>query len=94
MTEIIKGWWHNGKSAQFYHLRDKDQREIDLVLVRDGVAHPVEIKKAAAPSLRDVRHFKALETSGLRRGAGVLVCLCPLPLPLSADDWAMPVGLL
>lgn len=94
VLEIVKGWWHNGKSAQFYHLRDKDQREVDLLLIRDGVAHPIEVKKSAAPKTNDVRHFSALSNRGLEVGAGAVVCLCSQALPLTEQAWALPVGLL
>jgi len=92
--EIVKSWWHNGKSAQFYHLRDKDQREVDLLLVRDGVAHPIEVKKTAAPSARDIRHFPALSNGGLTVGLGAVICLCTQAVPLSSHAWALPVGVI
>jgi hypothetical protein len=30
LVEILKSWWHRGKSAPFFFYRDKDQKEIDL----------------------------------------------------------------
>jgi hypothetical protein len=33
LVEILKSWWHRGKSAPFFFYRDKDQKEIDLLIV-------------------------------------------------------------
>ena len=71
--------------------RDKDQREIDLLLVQDGVAYPLEIKKTAAPGKDDVRHFQALERLGLSIGPGGVICLAQQSLPLTASTQSIPV---
>lgn len=46
---MLKIWWHHGKQAAFYYYRDKDQKEIDVLIVRDGRVHPVEFKKTEQP---------------------------------------------
>lgn len=92
--EILKSWRHNARSAQFYHLRDRDQREIDLLMVRDGTGWPVEVKRSATPTAADAKHFGLLGQYGLRQGLGSVVCLTPSPQPLNADAWAVPVGCL
>lgn len=91
IVELVKSYWHNGRRAPFYYYRDKDQREIDLLLVQDGVAYPLEIKKTASPSKDDVRHFQALERLGLPIGPGGVICLAEQPLPLTASAQAIPV---
>lgn len=63
--EILRGWWHNGMEAPLYFYRDKDGKELDGLLVRNGVFHPLEIKKTASPDKNDIRHFAALERLGL-----------------------------
>jgi hypothetical protein len=40
--------------------RDKDQKEIDLLLEQNGVLHPIEIKKSANPGKDAMRHFSVL----------------------------------
>ncbi len=70
VVELLKSYWHVGRQPPFYYYRDKDQREIDLLLIQDGVAYPLEIKKTASPSRDDVRHFAMLERLGLRIGPG------------------------
>ena len=42
--------------------RDTNQKEIDRVIEKAGIVHPVEIKKATNPEKRVVKAFKVLET--------------------------------
>ena len=65
VTELLKSWWHNGRPAPFYFYRDKDQKEVDLLIVQDGTLYPLEIKKSASPGKETVRHFQALSKLNL-----------------------------
>jgi hypothetical protein len=94
MGELLKSWWHNGLRAPFYFYRDKEQREIDVLIVQDGVAHPVEIKKTASPDRNAFRHFTALDKIGLAVGPGAVICLARQPLPLTEKIWSIPAGCL
>lgn len=88
--EMLKSWWHHGKQAPFYYYRDKDRKEIDVLIVRDGRVHPVEIKKTAQPGREAVRHFALLENLGLEIGPGAVICLAPERLPITAQVEAIP----
>ena len=61
MAELIKGYLHNGRRAPFYYYRDKDQKEIDLLIFHDGTAYPLEFKKTAFPRKEAIRHFRRIE---------------------------------
>ncbi len=91
VDEILKSYLHNGLQAPLYHYRDRDRREIDLLIHRDGVIHPVEIKKTASPRREDARAFSALAATGARVGAGAVICLVDRALPLTSEVTAMPV---
>jgi len=84
VAELLKSYWHNGKQAPFYYYRDKDQKEIDLLIVRDGRIHPIEVKKTAQPGRDSVRHFSVLENLGLIIGHGAVICLTGETLPITA----------
>lgn len=90
VAELLKSYWHHGKTAPFFYYRDKDQREIDLLLVQDGTLYPLEIKRSASPSRDDTRHFSALARLGLPVGAGSVICLAEQALPLTASAWSIP----
>jgi len=94
MAEILKSWWHNGRRAPFYYYRDKDQKEIDLIIVQDGTLYPLEFKKTASPDRNAVRHFQALERLKMPMGQGGVVCLATQTLPLTEKAISIPVGAL
>jgi hypothetical protein len=90
VAEILKSYWHCGKQAPLYHYRDKDQKEIDVLIVRDGTVYPIEIKKTAQPGRDAVRHFGVIDKLGLTIGPGAVICLCPERLPITAHVQAVP----
>jgi predicted AAA+ superfamily ATPase len=92
VAELLKGYWHSGRQPDFYYYRDKDQREIDLLILQDGVVFPLEIKKTASPRPEDVRHFQALARLEMPVGPGGLICLAQQSLPLTATTRSIPVG--
>jgi hypothetical protein len=92
VTEILKSYWHNGRRAPLFYFRDKDQKEIDLLVQQDNVLYPVEIKKSANPTRDAVRHFQVLDNLGMQTGPGALVCLADMRLPLQANVSVVPVG--
>lgn len=94
MTELLKSYWHNGRRAPFYYYRDKDQKEIDLLIVQDNTIYPLEFKKTAAPDKHSVRHFQALERLGIPIGCGGIICLTAVSLPITASTQSIPVFLL
>jgi len=94
VTELLKSWWHNGRPAPFYFYRDKDQKEVDLLIVQDGTLYPLEIKKSASPGKETVRHFQALSKLNLPVGPGGVLCLAERSLPLTAAKVSIPVGFL
>jgi uncharacterized protein len=93
-TEILKSYWHNGKEAYFNFYRDKDDREIDLIIDQNNTLYPIEVKKTANPADNAPSNFKYL--AGLKQniGHGMVICLTEKDIPLSRDVDAMPVGYL
>ncbi len=94
ITEILKSYWHNGKRAPFYYYRDKDKKEVDLLIHQDGTLYPLECKKTAAPDRNTVRHFGALEKLGLPIGPGGVICLAREMLPMTAAFHSIPLAAL
>jgi hypothetical protein len=90
--EILKSWWHRGRRASFYFYRDKDQKEIDLLILQDDTLYPLEFKKSAAPGPDAVRSFRALRKLDRTVGPGAVICLAPSSLPLAEDVVTVPVG--
>ncbi len=93
-TEILKSYWHDGKEAPVSFYRDRDKKEIDLLIERDGSLYPVEFKKAARPDKRQAKQFRILDKLSLPRGHGGIVCLTQNWLPITDDVDAIPAGYL
>ncbi|MFZ1983782.1 MAG: ATP-binding protein [Desulfatitalea sp.] len=93
-AELLKSWWHNGQRAPFYFYRDKDQKEIDLLIVQDGTLYPLEFKKSASPDKTAVRHFQVLQKLKMPIGPGGVICLSPHYLPITATTHSIPVSAL
>ncbi len=77
-----------------FYYRDRDGREIDLLLLKDRTIYPIEIKKTTQPSPAVARSFQALDRLPLTRGAGAVVCFSQQVLPLDKRTNAVPAGLL
>ena len=93
-AEILKSYWHNGLEARFHFYRDKDRREVDLLIERDNRIHPVEFKKTASPSQSAAASFSALNKLDKPLGPGAVVCLKETDARLAKDVTAIPAGLL
>ncbi|HOZ50138.1 MAG TPA: ATP-binding protein [Candidatus Hydrogenedentes bacterium] len=94
VAEILKSYWHNGKRAPLYYYRDKDKKEIDLLIFQDGTLYPIECKKTAMPGRDDVRHFAALEKLAPDLGPGGIICLATQALPLTPSCQSIPLAAL
>ena len=94
LVEILKSWWHNGLNPSFWFYRDKEQREIDLLIERDNTLYPIEFKKTASPNLTAAKHFAVLEKLDKQVGHGAVFCLRETDVPLSREVDAIPAGYL
>ena len=75
VAEVVKSYYHNAKEPWLYYYRDRDGREIDLLMEADGLLHPIEIKRSAHPDRRMTSAFSLLDRPPLRRGTGAVLCL-------------------
>ena len=91
MCELLKSYWHNGKQPPFYFYRDKDQKEIDLLIEQGGKIYPIEFKKTSNPDKKAVSNFKTLEKLNLTIGSGAVICLASEFIPMNKDVNIVPV---
>jgi predicted AAA+ superfamily ATPase len=75
--EILKSYQNAGKMPHFYYYRDKDDREIDLIIEENGTLYPIEFKKSATFKASDVRSFSALSKFQMLTGMGTLISMYP-----------------
>ena len=105
-SEIYKSYLNAGKEPPIYYYRDKDQKEIDLLIFQNGILSPIEIKKAASPGKTAIKNFHvldpvsasgtfdALETLKVEIGTGSVVCMANELLPVDEKNWYVPVWLI
>ena len=91
VSEIMKSHLHNGKRPFIYYYRDKDSREIDLVLEENGTLYPIEIKKTAHPEKKMTSSFSVLDRTNLKRGTGAILCMAENLTALDRDTLVIPV---
>ena len=94
VSEIIKSYWHNGKEPAIYFFRDKDGKEVDVILEENGKLYPAEIKKRSNPDKTDIAVFSTLKRLGKETGDGGVICSAPTYLPLSENTFAIPIDYL
>ena len=94
ISELIKNQRNNAgeDKCEIYFYRDKDQREIDLIIKKDGVIHPFEIKKTAKPDKLMIDNFRLIEGKNFEVGNGGLLCFYPEVLPLTEKYKAYPIS--
>jgi predicted AAA+ superfamily ATPase len=92
ISEILKSYWHNGKSADFYFYRDKEKKEIDLLIMCNGKAYPIEIKRTASPKPADIKNFDVLQKINAKPGKGAIICFYDKAIPLNVEVEIVPVG--
>ncbi len=105
-SEIYKSWLNAGRVPPVYYYRDKDQKEIDLLILQNGTLYPIESKKSASPGAESVKHFKVLEPltapekfGGLEQlkmniGTGAVACMANDLLPIDKKNWYVPAWLI
>ena len=100
-AEIYKSFLNAGKEPPLYYYRDKDRREIDLIIYENGTLYPIEIKKSASPGTEAIKHFRVLAPvaeehfDGLAQykteiGPGAVICMANDLLPLDRKNWFVP----
>lgn len=96
VSEIIKSYYNRGiLELPIYFYRDKDMREIDLLIEDGEVLYPLEMKKHADPSKKDIDAFSVLDKiPGVKRGSGGVICLYDKLITLQGDDKIIPINYL
>ena len=75
VSEILKSHLNAGKTiSSIYYYRDRDQREIDVVIEEDGKLYPIEVKMTGNPTKAMGKHFSVLDNiPGKARQPGIIL---------------------
>lgn len=107
ISEILKSFSNCGIDyrycVSYYRGRDKikvqkdgksvdRESEIDLIIEKDGILYPIEIKKGVNVSAEQTAAFTILDKiPEKKRGMGAIVCLCPQPGALRENILQIPL---
>lgn len=94
VAEIMKTYLNCGKEPYLYYYRDKDAKEIDIVLEHDGVLNPIEIKKTANPGTELIKVFALLDRSSTPRSNGAVICMKPELSAIDRNNFIVPVWMI
>ena len=94
VAEIMKTYQNAGQESFLYYYRDKDAREIDLLLEQDGKLFPIEIKKMASPPKKLTKVFELIDKSPLERGTGAVLCMADNLGAFDQNNLIVPIALI
>ena len=94
VSEIVKGYQNAGLEPYLYFYRDRDAKEIDVVLEGDGKIYPLEIKKTAMPDKRLTRVFNVIDRSPLQLGTGAVLCMADHFSAFDSNNLIVPIWLI
>ncbi|MCM1170942.1 MAG: ATP-binding protein [Clostridium sp.] len=105
-SEIYKSYLNAGKEPPIFYYRDKDKKEIDLLIYQNGTLFPIEIKKSASPGKAAIKNFRVLEpvtrsdtfndleSLKIEIGTGSVICMSNNLLPIDEKNWYVPAWLI
>jgi len=93
ISELIKNRRNSDQSLNYeiYFYRDRDGKEIDLIIEMDGNLYGFEIKKTASPTEKMLANFEVFETANIPIKSGGLLCFYPQTLPLTEKYKSYPL---
>ena len=95
VSEIVKSIRNSGKRIEYtlYYYRDRDQKEVDILYIRDQKIYPIEVKKGIGRDKAD-KNFKILEQYGMPVSTGLIIDTGDRIIPLNRDAYYCPVGMI
>jgi predicted AAA+ superfamily ATPase len=94
VSEIRKSYANAGMDCLMHYYRDRDSKEVDVVMEADGELHPLEIKKSARPGSQLAEAFKVLDGVSVPRGTGAILCLREELSAVDRQNYIVPVWMI
>lgn len=94
VSEIIKSYYNNYKNINdIYYYRDKDQKEIDLIIDSYDSIYPIEIKKGIK-RINYTKSFKFLEKFNKKINIGIILDSSDKVFPINDEMYYCPIDLI
>jgi predicted AAA+ superfamily ATPase len=94
VSELVKSYANVAAEPYLYYYRDRDTKEIDLIMERDGKLFPMEIKKTTTPEKRLTNVFSVIDKSPLQRGTGAVLCMAAQLGAFDRENLIVPIWII
>lgn len=92
VSELIKSYDSKGVKLNISYYRDKDKNEIDLIITKNNVLYPYEIKKTSTPTISMLKNFDKLSNSDKKIGVGGIICCYDRLIRLNDNNYVIPIS--
>ena len=94
VSEIMKSYQNAGLEPYIFFYRDRDVKEIDVVIEGDGKLCPLEIKKIAVPDKRIFKTFGVLDKASIEIGTGAVLCMAEQFGAFDRENLIVPIWMI
>ncbi len=94
VSEIMKSYQNAGLEPYLYFYRDRDAKEIDVIMEGNGKLYPLEIKKTAMPDKRIIKTFGVIDRASLEIGTGAVLCMSEQFGAFDKNNLIIPIWLI
>lgn len=94
VSEIMKSYQNSGLEPYLYYYRDRDAKEIDVIIEGDGKLCPLEIKKAATPNKRIIKTFGVIDKAPIEVGTSAVLCMAEQLSAFDKDNLIVPIWMI
>lgn len=93
ISEILKSYYNTGiLEPSIYYYRDKDIKEIDILIEQNGFLYPIEIKKTSNPGKEHIENFSVLEKiKDIKIGTGGIISLYENYVQIDKKNVTIPI---
>ena len=92
--EFIRNYAYGKNKVNLNFYRDRNMKEIDLIIESDGILHPIEIKKGSSPERKLINTFAVLKETEKQTGNGGIVCMTDTLLPIDEKNFFIPSNII
>lgn len=94
VSEIMKSYRNCGLEPYIYYYRDRDAKEIDVIIEGDGKLCPLEIKKTATPDKRIIKTFGVIDKSPIKVGTSAVLCMAESLSAFDKNNLIVPIWMI
>ena len=94
ISELIKSYNNFGKTLNISYYRDKEKNEIDLIITKNNIIYPFEIKKTSNPTVSMLKNFDKLKASKKNIGKGGIICCYDKLITLNENNYIIPISVI